>query len=152
MWLSPPLFSPVAAVVLWGGLLPPAASWADGEIPKSKVEAARELTASELIRKGREAFDRQDFAEAEKLLDQLIGDFGENPEVAAAADECRPMLAMCRVKRGAFEEAVEMIDASLKLPYQDNLSALIHDPSFKAVAGAAVFAKARLITTQAQLK
>ena len=25
-------------------------------------------------------------------------------------------------------------DAALKLPYQDNLSALIHEPSFKAIA------------------
>jgi len=38
-------------------------------------------------------------------------------------------------------------DASLHLPYQDNLSALIHDPSFKRVAGEAVFSKARVIAT-----
>jgi type I restriction enzyme R subunit len=38
-------------------------------------------------------------------------------------------------------------DASLKLPYQDNLSALIHDPSFKEAAGEAVFSKARVINT-----
>ncbi len=36
-------------------------------------------------------------------------------------------------------------DASLKLPYQDNLSALIHEPTFKITAGAAVFAKTVLI-------
>jgi hypothetical protein len=35
----------------------------------------------------------------------------------------------------------------LHLPYQDNLSALIHDPSFKAVAGEAVFNKTRVINT-----
>ena len=38
-------------------------------------------------------------------------------------------------------------DASLRLPYQDNLSALIHEPSFKAAAGEAVFSKARVINT-----
>lgn len=38
-------------------------------------------------------------------------------------------------------------DATLKLPYQDNLSALIHEPSFKQVAGEAVFSKARVINT-----
>jgi type I restriction enzyme R subunit len=38
-------------------------------------------------------------------------------------------------------------DAALKLPYQDNLSALIHDPSFKEAAGEAVFSKARVINT-----
>jgi len=38
-------------------------------------------------------------------------------------------------------------DASLKLPYQDNLSALIHEPTFKQAAGEAVFSKARVIAT-----
>ncbi|GDY23323.1 restriction endonuclease subunit R [Verrucomicrobiota bacterium] len=36
-------------------------------------------------------------------------------------------------------------DAALKLPYQDNLSALLHEPTFKTTAGAAVFAKTVLI-------
>ena len=34
-----------------------------------------------------------------------------------------------------------------RLPYQDNLSALIHEPSFKQAAGEAVFSKARVINT-----
>ena len=38
---------------------------------------------------------------------------------------------------------------TLKLPYQDNLSALIHEPTFKALAGEAVFSKARVITRSA---
>ena len=38
-------------------------------------------------------------------------------------------------------------DAALRLPYQDNLSALIHEPSFKQTAGEAVFSKARVINT-----
>ena len=38
-------------------------------------------------------------------------------------------------------------DAALKLPYQDNLSALIHEPTFKQAAGEAVFSKARVINT-----
>ncbi len=33
------------------------------------------------------------------------------------------------------------------MPYQDNLSVLIHDRSFKQVAGEAVFSKARVIVT-----
>ena len=36
-------------------------------------------------------------------------------------------------------------DPGLKLPYQDNIAALLHEPSFKAIAGPAVFAKARFI-------
>jgi hypothetical protein len=38
-------------------------------------------------------------------------------------------------------------DPALKLPYQDNLSALIHEPSFKQTAGEAVFSKVRGINT-----
>ncbi len=50
--------------------------------------------------------------------------------------------------RRALELAVTWIykhDPSLTLPYQDNLSALIHDPDFKKTVGPALFAKARLI-------
>ena len=38
-------------------------------------------------------------------------------------------------------------DAKMRLPYQDNLSALIHEPTFKQTAGDAVFNKARVIVT-----
>ena len=34
-------------------------------------------------------------------------------------------------------------DPNLKLPYQDNLSALVHERTFKQAAGEAVFSKAR---------
>lgn len=36
-------------------------------------------------------------------------------------------------------------DGSLRLPLKDNLSALIHEPTFKAAAGEAVSSKARVI-------
>jgi hypothetical protein len=52
--------------------------------------------------------------------------------------------------RRALELAVRWAykhDASLQLPHQDNLSALIHDPSFKDAAGEAVFSTARVINT-----
>ena len=50
----------------------------------------------------------------------------------------------CFYARRALELAVSWAfksDASLRLPYQDNLSALIHEPTFKAVAGEAVLAR-----------
>jgi type I restriction enzyme R subunit len=56
----------------------------------------------------------------------------------------------CFYARRALELAVSWTykhDASLRLPYQDNLSALIHEPSFKQTAGEAVFSKARVINT-----
>ena len=56
----------------------------------------------------------------------------------------------CFYARRALELTVAWAykhDSSLRLPYQDNLSALIHEPTFKAVAGEAVFSKARVINT-----
>jgi len=56
----------------------------------------------------------------------------------------------CFYARRALELAVAWAykhDPALKLPYQDNLSALIHEPSFKQTAGDAVFSKARVIVT-----
>lgn len=38
-------------------------------------------------------------------------------------------------------------DPNLKLPYQDNIAALLHEPSFRRSAGEAVYAKARYINT-----
>ncbi len=54
----------------------------------------------------------------------------------------------CFYARRTLELAVDWLykhDKSLRLPYQDHLSALIHEPSFKATAGDAVFTKAKLI-------
>lgn len=68
---------------------------------------------------------------------------------AEAAVRSDPRTA-CFYARRALELAVAWVykhDAALKLPYQDNLSALIHEPSFKQTAGEAVFSKARVINT-----
>ena len=56
----------------------------------------------------------------------------------------------CFYARRTLELAVSWAykhDAVLRLPYQDNLSALIHEPSFKQAAGEGVFSKARVINT-----
>lgn len=68
---------------------------------------------------------------------------------AAAAVHADPRTA-CFYARRALELTVAWAykyDAALKLPYQDNLSALIHEPSFRQTAGEAVFSKARVIVT-----
>jgi type I restriction enzyme R subunit len=68
---------------------------------------------------------------------------------AAAAVHSDPRTA-CFYARRALELAVAWVfkhDPALRLPYQDNLSALIHEPTFKAAAGEAVFSKARVIVT-----
>jgi type I restriction enzyme, R subunit len=54
----------------------------------------------------------------------------------------------CFYARRALELAVTWLyksGSALKLPYQDNLSALIHEPSFKATVGQKIFIKAKLI-------
>lgn len=54
----------------------------------------------------------------------------------------------CFYARRTLELAVDWLykhDKSFRLPYQDHLSALIHEPSFKATVGDAVFTKAKLI-------
>ncbi len=75
-----------------------------------------------------------------------VFDAAARAETAAHADP----RAACFYARRALELAVGWAyqhDAALKLPYQDNLSALIHEPSFKQAAGEAVFNKARVINT-----
>ncbi|MBS1169710.1 MAG: type restriction protein res subunit [Burkholderiaceae bacterium] len=56
--------------------------------------------------------------------------------------------ASCFYARRTLEMAVAWLykhDPMLKLPYQDNLSALIHEPTFRQTVGDALFTKARLI-------
>jgi type I restriction enzyme R subunit len=56
--------------------------------------------------------------------------------------------ASCFYARRSLELAVSWLykhDYSLRLPYQDHLSALIHEPTFQQTVGAAIFAKTRLL-------
>ena len=56
--------------------------------------------------------------------------------------------AACFYARRTLEMAVAWLythDKTFRLPYQDNLSALIHEPSFRQGVGDALFTKARLI-------
>ena len=56
--------------------------------------------------------------------------------------------AACFYARRTLELAVAWLykhDRGLRLPYQDNLSALIHEPTFAQVVGEAVFAKAKVV-------
>ena len=75
-----------------------------------------------------------------------VFDAASKAETAVHAD---PRTA-CFYARRTLELAVSWAykhDAALRLPYRDNLSALIHEPSFKQAAGEAVFSKARVIST-----
>jgi len=79
----------------------------------------------------------------------------EFPAVHEAAVEAERQAAVSPTAAAFFAgKAVEVAvkwafrtDPGLKLPYQDNISALLHEPSFRHAAGEAVFAKARYINT-----
>ncbi len=77
----------------------------------------------------------------------------EWPDVHEAAVQAEALAypdarAACFYARRALELAVQWLykhDSSLKLPYQEHLSALIHEPTFRQATGPAVFAKARVL-------
>ncbi|MBJ7579365.1 DEAD/DEAH box helicase family protein [Devosia sp. MC532] len=78
----------------------------------------------------------------------------EFPEIFALAKEAErhglsaPGAAAIYARK-TVEVAVHWLykhDASLRFPYETNLAALTHEPSFKALVGEAVFSKIRLIT------
>src|SRR5450631_4142341 len=79
----------------------------------------------------------------------------EFPAVHEAAVEAERQAAVSPTAAAFFAgKAVEVAvkwafrtDPGLKLPYQDNIAALLHEPSFRHAAGEAVFAKARYINT-----
>jgi len=79
----------------------------------------------------------------------------EWPGVHEAAEKCEQTAlgdprTSCFYARRSLELALHWAykaDRSLNLPYTDNVSALIHEPTFKQTAGEAVFAKARLINS-----
>jgi type I restriction enzyme R subunit len=75
-----------------------------------------------------------------------IHDAASKAESTAIADP----RTSCFYARRALELAVNWaykFDSALKMPYQDSLSTLIHEPTFKQTSGDAVFSKAKVIVT-----
>lgn len=78
---------------------------------------------------------------------------GEWPELAESATNAETQAyadprAACFYARRTLELAVRWLyehDGDLKLPYQDSLSALIYEPTFKKTVGPAILAKARVV-------
>jgi type I restriction enzyme R subunit len=77
----------------------------------------------------------------------------EWPEVAEAAMRAEAAVQSdartgCFYARRALELTVHWMyknDSALKLPYQDHLAALIHEPTFRTAVGPAVFAKTKVV-------
>ncbi len=84
-----------------------------------------------------------------QFLESEWRDIAESAVKAEQAAIPDPRTA-CFYARRALELAVSWAykyDRALKLPYNDNVSALIHEPTFKQTAGDAVFNKAKVIVT-----
>jgi type I restriction enzyme, R subunit len=77
----------------------------------------------------------------------------EWPEIFEASSKAEGLAypdarAACFYARRTLEIAVRWMyshDSTLKLPYQEHLSALIHEPTFRTSVGSAVFAKTKVI-------
>jgi type I restriction enzyme, R subunit len=77
----------------------------------------------------------------------------EWPQLFADAQKAEALVipdprSACFYARRALESVVAWLyksDPALKLPYQDNLSALSHEPTFKTAVGQKIFVKAKLI-------
>ncbi len=77
----------------------------------------------------------------------------EWPDIYEAATKAEALVyhdprATCFYARRGLELAVAWLyrsDSALKLPYQDHLAALIHEPTFRDAVGPAVFTKAKLL-------
>lgn len=77
----------------------------------------------------------------------------EWPEIFQEATKAEGLVypdsrAACFYARRTLELAVDWLyksDRSLRLPYQDNLNALLHEPTFKNALGAAVWIKTKVV-------
>ncbi len=77
----------------------------------------------------------------------------EWPDLHGAASKAEALAysdsrTACFYARRALELAVAWLfkhDSALKLPYQDHLSALVHEPTFRRAVGPAIFAKAKVV-------
>lgn len=83
------------------------------------------------------------------LLEAEWPDIAETASKAESLAKADPRTA-CFYARRSIELAIRWLfkaDSALRLPFQDNLSALIHEPTFKTATGEAIFNKARVVET-----
>lgn len=76
-------------------------------------------TAGELLTSGEKAFNAGDWKTASDAFLRFIADFGGLPETSGAVSKVKPLLAICYVRMGQFEEAMPLLDEALKFPDLD---------------------------------
>ncbi|MFK5921693.1 MAG: tetratricopeptide repeat protein [Verrucomicrobiota bacterium] len=72
------------------------------------------LSPLELLKRGRAAFQKNDFMAAELAFGQFFSDYGENPEAEEALRIHRPFFALSKVGVKSYAEALPLIEESLK--------------------------------------
>ncbi len=77
----------------------------DGQTPR---------TAEELVQAGGRAYHNRDYDLAAQHFERFLEAYGEAEEAREAADAVRPLLAICHVRRRAFDRAAGVIGESLK--------------------------------------
>lgn len=82
--------------------------------PVLSVLAQEAGTAESVLNEGVSAFNRGEFANAEKIFSKFLTDFGANPQAAPYLERVMSLLAFSHVRQRKFTEAVESSSAFLK--------------------------------------
>lgn len=72
-------------------------------------------TASELLAAGEKAFNAGDWPEASEAFLTFLADFGGLDGTEEAVRRVKPLLAICHVRMGKLEEAMPLLEESLKM-------------------------------------
>ncbi len=78
-----------------------------------------DLSAQELLTEGENAFNAADWDTASQAFLRFIADFGGLPETEQVVNRVKPLLAISHVRLGRLEEALPLLEESLKLPDLD---------------------------------
>ena len=83
---------------------------------RAQQDPLANLSAQELLAAGESFFNAGDWNMASEAFLKFLGDFGGLPETEEAVNRVKPLLAICNVRQGRFEEAMPLLEESLKLP------------------------------------
>jgi tetratricopeptide (TPR) repeat protein len=73
-------------------------------------------TAGELLAAGEKAFNGGDWPVASEAFLTFLADFGGLQGTEGAVNRVKPLLAICHVRMGRLEEAMPLLEESLKMP------------------------------------
>lgn len=93
---------------------------AQAPAPKpSAVSGESAGSATELLTAGEAAFNAGDWQVAVDRFQDFISNYGGLEGTAAAVEKVKPLMALCQVRLGRFEEALPLLEEALKQPGLD---------------------------------